>query len=43
MDVLFDFFRPVALGTAAFLAVILLVGWRLPRRGTVMERPPRQN
>ena len=31
------------MGTAAFLAVILLVGLSLPKRGTVVERPPRQN
>jgi len=42
-ELLFDFFRPVVMGTGAVLAVILLVGWRLPKRGNVDARPPRQN
>ena len=42
-ELLFGFLRPVAMGTGAVLAVILLVGWRLPKRGSVDARPPRQD
>ena len=42
-ELLIDFFRPVAMGTGAVLAVILLVGWHLPKRGHVDARPPREN
>jgi hypothetical protein len=37
-EMLFNFFRPVALGTGAVLALIVLVGLRLPRRANVATR-----
>ncbi|MGC2197627.1 MAG: hypothetical protein WA628_23345 [Terriglobales bacterium] len=42
MDVqalLSDFLRPVALGTGAVLAVIVILGLRMPRRAKVSRRP----
>jgi hypothetical protein len=45
MDVqalLSDFLRPVALGTGAVLALIALLGLRMPRRTKVNARPPRR-
>jgi len=36
-----EFLRPVAVGTGAVLAVIVLVGLRLPRRAKLNARPPR--
>jgi len=38
-----EFFRPVALGTGAVLAVIVLLSLHMPRRANVDARPPRQN
>jgi hypothetical protein len=38
-----EFLRPIALGTGAVLAVIVLVGLRMPRRAKVGARPPRTN
>lgn len=42
-ELFMEFFRPVALGTGAVLAVIVLLGIRMPRRANVDARPPRQN
>jgi hypothetical protein len=42
-ELFMEFFRPVALGTGAVLAVIVLVGLRIPGRTKVGARPPRQN
>jgi hypothetical protein len=42
-EMLFDFFRPVALGTGAVLALIVLLGLRMPRRAKVGARPFRRN
>jgi len=44
MDVqslLSEFLRPVAWGTGAVLAVIAIVGLRMPRRSKVEARPAR--
>jgi hypothetical protein len=38
-----EFFRPIALGTGAVLAVIVLVGLRMPRRAKLEARPPRNS
>jgi hypothetical protein len=35
---LFNFFRPVALGTGVVLALIVLLGLRMPRRAKVATR-----
>jgi hypothetical protein len=42
-ELLVEFLRPIALGTGAVLAVIVLVGLRMPRRAKVGARPPRIN
>ncbi len=45
MDVqalLSDFLRPVALGTGAVLALLVLLGLRMPRRAKVDARPQRR-
>jgi hypothetical protein len=42
-ELFMEFFRPVALGTVAVLAVIVLLGLRMPSRAKVSSRPPRQN
>jgi hypothetical protein len=45
MDVkalLSDFLRPVALGTGAVLALIVLLRLWMPRRAKVNARPPRR-
>jgi hypothetical protein len=36
-----EFLRPIAVGTGAVLAVIVLVGLRMPRRAKLGARPPR--
>jgi len=36
-----EFLRPIALGTGAVLAVIVLVGLRMPGRTKLEARPPR--
>lgn len=38
-----EFLRPVALGTGAVLALIVLVGLRLPSRAKLGARPPRNS
>lgn len=38
-----EFLRPVAVGTGAVLAVLVLVGLRLPRRAKLGARPPRNS
>jgi hypothetical protein len=37
-EVLFNFLRPVAFGTGVVLALIVLVGLRMPRRANVATR-----
>jgi hypothetical protein len=41
--VMFDFLRPVALGTGAVLAGLALLSWRMPRRANVSARPLRRD
>jgi hypothetical protein len=41
--VMFDFLRPVALGTGVVLAGLALLGWRMPRRANVNARPLRRD
>lgn len=43
MELFIDFLRPIAMGTGTVLAVIFLVGLRMPRRAKVDSRPPRAN
>jgi len=42
-ELLVEFLRPVVLGTGAVLALIVIVGMRLPRRAKVDARPPRNS
>jgi hypothetical protein len=38
-ELFIDFLRPVAVGAAAVLLVIVFLGWRMPRRAKVNARP----
>jgi len=38
-EMMFEFLRPVALGASAVLALIVLLGLRIPRRAKTAARP----
>ena len=38
-EMMFEFLRPVALGTSVVLALIVLLGLRIPRRAKTAARP----
>lgn len=41
--VIFDFLRPVAIGTVGVLAGLAVLGWSMPRRAKVSARPRERN